>query len=52
MPQLRTIVALVGAVLLAVIAPARAADAVTANDTARFLAGMPPSEQSPLTALT
>jgi hypothetical protein len=52
MPQLRTIVALVGAVLLAVIAPARAADAITANDTARFLAGMPPSEQSPLTPLT
>ena len=51
MPQFRTIAALVGAVLFAVIAPARA-DAVTANDTARFLAGMPPSEQSPLAPLT
>ncbi len=37
---------------LAAAAPARAADPVTANDTARFLAGMPPSEQSPLAALT
>ena len=52
MSQFRTIAALVGGMLLAVIAPARAADAVTANDTARFLAGMPPSEQSPLTPLT
>jgi hypothetical protein len=32
--------------------PARAADAVTANDTARFLAGMQPSAGSPLAALT
>ena len=31
--------------------PARAAD-VTADDTARFLAGMPPSADSPLTPLT
>src|ERR1700716_4548126 len=31
---------------------ARAADAVTANDTALFLAGMPPSADSPLTPLT
>src|SRR5882724_10591574 len=29
-----------------------AADTVTANDTARFLAGMPPSANSPLTPLT
>jgi hypothetical protein len=33
-------------------APARAAETVTANDTARFLAGMPPSADSPLAALT
>jgi hypothetical protein len=33
-------------------APARAADAVTADDTARFLAGMPPSAGSPLMPLT
>ena len=38
--------------LLAVVLPARAADAVTPDDTARFLAGMPPSTGSPLTALT
>lgn len=33
-------------------APARAADAATADDTARFLAGMQPSEGSYLAALT
>jgi hypothetical protein len=38
--------------LLAVAIPARAADTVTADDTARFLAGMPPSADSPLTPLT
>jgi hypothetical protein len=38
--------------LLAVVLPARAGDAVTADDTARFLAGMAPSAQSPLAALT
>ena len=32
--------------------PGRAAETVTANDTARFLAGMPPSAESPLTPLT
>lgn len=32
--------------------PARAAETVTANDTARFLAGLPPSADSPLTPLT
>jgi hypothetical protein len=37
---------------LAVAMPARAADAVTADDTARFLAGMPPSARSPLMPLT
>jgi hypothetical protein len=50
MPLLKNIVALV--VMLWLAAPARAADPITANDTARFLAGMPPSEQSPLAALT
>ena len=38
--------------LLALATLARAADPVTADDTARFLAGLPPSAQSPLTALT
>jgi hypothetical protein len=38
--------------LLVAAMPARGADAVSANDTARFLAGMPPSAASPLTPLT
>jgi hypothetical protein len=38
--------------LLAAGLPARASDAATADDTARFLAGMAPSAQSPLAALT
>ncbi len=38
--------------ILAIVAPARAADTATANDTARFLAGMPPSAESPLMPLT
>ena len=37
---------------LAVAQPSRAADTVTVDDTARFLAGMPPSADSPLTPLT
>ena len=52
MPQLKNIAALVVILLLAAASPARAADPITANDAARFLAGMPPSEQSPLTPLT
>jgi hypothetical protein len=52
MPQLKNMVALVVMLWLAALAPARAADPITANDTARFLAGMSPSEQSPLAALT
>ena len=45
------------AVLMAVmlslsVAPARSADSATANDTARFLAGMPPAPTSPLAGLT
>jgi hypothetical protein len=46
------IAALAAAMLLAAALPGRAADAVTADDTARFLAGMPPSAESPLTPLT
>ena len=46
------IVALAAAMLLAAVLPGRAADTVTANDTARFLAGMAPSAESPLTPLT
>src|ERR1700730_172792 len=37
---------------LAPAVPARAADIVTADDPARFLAGMPPSANAPLTPLT
>jgi len=44
--------ALAVAMLLAVVLPGRAADTVTANDTALFLAGMAPSAESPLTPLT
>jgi hypothetical protein len=48
-----TKIAVVAAAMLIVAAmPARAADGLTANDTARFLAGMPPSAGSPLTPLT
>src|SRR5246127_5094571 len=42
-------VAAVATLFLAAAAPARAAETVTANDTARFLAGMPPSADSALT---
>ena len=39
-------------VLFVALAPARAADSATADDTAKFLAGMMPSADSPLTPLT
>jgi hypothetical protein len=44
--------AVAAVMLLAAAAPGCAADIVTADDTARFLAGMPPSADSPLTPLT
>jgi hypothetical protein len=44
--------AVAAALLFAAVIPARAADAATADDTARFLAGMAPSADSPLTPLT
>ena len=46
------IAAAAAGLILAATLAARAADAVTVDDTARFLAGMPPSEGSPLMALT
>jgi hypothetical protein len=46
------IAAVAASMFLAAALPARGADAVSANDTARFLAGMPPSAESPLTPLT
>jgi len=51
MPKL-TIAALLAGLLALSLAPARSADRVSANDTARFLAGLPPASQSPLAALT
>jgi len=54
MRRLTEIAAIAAAVVSIAIAigPARAADRVTADDTARFLAGMAPSAGSPLTPLT
>jgi hypothetical protein len=51
MLQPMKMVAVAAAMLVAAAAPAHAADLVTADDTARFLAGMPPSAASPLTPL-
>jgi len=49
----RIMAAAVMAVMLAVsAAPARSAETATADDTARFLAGLPPSANSPLAPLT
>jgi hypothetical protein len=44
--------ALTAAMLVMIAASARSAETVTADDTARFLAGLPPSSSSPLAALT
>jgi len=43
--------ALIAVVLALAVAPARSAETATANDTARFLAGLPPAPDSPLAAL-
>jgi len=45
------VAAAVSLILMAAL-PARAADSASIDDTARFLAGMPPSPDSPLTPLT
>ena len=50
--QSMKIAAVAATVVLAAAMPASAADTVSADDTARFLAGMPPSADSPLTPLT
>jgi hypothetical protein len=51
MPRIMAAAAM--AVMLAVsTAPARSAETATADDTARFLAGLPPSANSPLAPLT
>jgi hypothetical protein len=50
--SMKKLAVFVAAMFLVAAMPARAADTVTADDTARFLAGMPPSAESPLTPLT
>jgi len=52
MPRVPNIAALVAILMLAGAGFARAAEIANANDTARFLAGMPPSAGSPLAPLT
>src|SRR3977135_3313821 len=52
MRQSLKIAALAATIFLASAGLGRATEAVTANDTARFLAGMQPSADSPLTPLT
>src|SRR6202051_3023095 len=52
MLQTMKIAAIAAFAVLVALAPARAADTATANDTARFLAGMQPSADSPLAPLT
>jgi hypothetical protein len=52
MLQQSKIAAVVATLFLAAAAPAGAANTVTPDDTARFLAGMAPSADSPLTPLT
>jgi len=50
--QTMKIAAAAAAMILAASLGARAAETATADDTARFLAGLPPSADSPLTPLT
>jgi hypothetical protein len=52
MMQSVRVATLAAAVLLAAAFPVRAADTASADDTAKFLAGMMPSADSPLTPLT
>src|SRR3954463_15648792 len=52
MHHLKRIAAIAAAILLVAAATARAAERATADDTARFLAGIRPSAGSPLTPLT
>ena len=47
-----TTAALVAGALALSLVPARSAGTITANDTARFLAGLPPAPDSPLAELT
>jgi hypothetical protein len=47
-----TVTALVAGMLVLTMAPAESAETSTPQDTARFLAGLPPAPDSPLAALT
>lgn len=51
-PFVRVVTLVAAVVLFAAVSPGRAADAPTVDDTAKFLAGMMPSADSPLTPLT
>lgn len=52
MLQRTTLIAAAIGLFLATVASARAADSIPANDTARFLAGLPVAAESPLAALS
>ena len=52
MRHFKTIAVAAAGIFVATASPVHAADKLTADDTARFLAGMPPSAGSPLTPLT
>ncbi len=52
MLQCRTMVAAAAGLFLLALSPALAAETIAPNDTARFLAGLPPAESSPLAPLT
>ncbi len=52
MLQRRTMITAATGLFLLAVAPVRAADTVSPNDTARFLAGMPVAAESPLAPLT
>ena len=52
MPKMTVAAALMAVMLSLSAVPARSANSATANDTARFLAGMPPAPTSPLAGLT
>ncbi|MGC2083755.1 MAG: hypothetical protein WA702_10445 [Bradyrhizobium sp.] len=50
--RIPTMLAILAGVILLTLAPASAAEPASADDTARLLAGLPPSAASPLTPLT
>src|SRR5262245_33277560 len=51
MSIIKFVVPVLGLLMLSAV-PARSADAATADDTARYIAGLPPAPESPLTPLT